>query len=83
VAFLLFSEQIGVFNVYLAKNTFGMDHYEAQSCERCGKDVHCHGDLNCACVDLLIPEHVHDFIGATYDRCLCRACLLKLIAEME
>jgi len=59
-----------------------MNNYEAQTCENCGSDVHCHGDLNCECADLIIPEHVQDFIGATFDRCLCRKCILKLIAEI-
>ncbi|PTN07361.1 cysteine-rich CWC family protein [Mangrovibacterium marinum] len=58
-----------------------MNNYEAQTCESCGNDVHCHGDLNCECADLLIPEHVQDLIGASYDRCLCRKCILKLMAE--
>lgn len=59
-----------------------MNNYEAQTCDNCGNDIYCFGDLSCECADLEIPERVRDYIGATFGRCLCRACILKLVAEM-
>lgn len=60
-----------------------MNNYEAQTCDNCGAEMNCFGDLSCECADLDIPEPVRDYIGATFDRCLCRTCILKLIAEGE
>ncbi len=71
--------QTGVLNSETATK---MNNYEAQTCDNCGAELNCYGDLNCECADLKIPEYVQDFIGVTFDRCLCRKCILKLIAEM-
>ena len=60
-----------------------MNNYEAQTCGNCGREINCCGDLNCECADLNIPEQVQNFIGASFDGCLCRTCILKLVHEME
>lgn len=56
-------------------------NYEHPTCDCCGREIACFGDLTCECADLLIPERVQDYIGATFDRCLCRCCISKLIGE--
>ncbi len=53
-----------------------------QTCDNCGDGINCYGDLTCECANLQIPEKISDYIGATFDRCLCRCCIQKLIVEM-
>ncbi len=55
--------------------------FEPKICPRCGAMVPCTGDLNCWCMKVEVPEKVLDYISATYDGCLCRSCLEKIIEE--
>lgn len=67
---------------FIGRKDTEMKNYEAPSCDNCGAEMTCFGDLNCECADIIIPEHVNDFIAASYDRCLCRKCIFELIEKM-
>ncbi|MFV0377513.1 MAG: cysteine-rich CWC family protein [Mangrovibacterium sp.] len=60
-----------------------MNNHEVQTCENCGTEINCFGGLSCECAGLEIPEAVSDYIGATFDRCLCRTCIMSLAEEMR
>lgn len=46
-------------------------------CPRCGKQFHCSKSAKCWCYEVALPVDALEFIEASYDSCLCPACLLE------
>lgn len=57
-----------------------MPEHEPKRCPRCGNDFECRlGTIHrCQCADIMLGDDMRESIAATYDDCLCRACLLDL-----
>ena len=60
-----------------------MPEHEPKRCPRCGTDFECRlGTIHrCQCADVTLDDDVRESMAATYDDCICRACLLDLAAS--
>ncbi|WP_430974135.1 cysteine-rich CWC family protein [Sunxiuqinia rutila] len=57
--------------------------YEKHACANCGQLIECTRSLSCQCQQITIPETAQDFIAASFDGCLCLACINKIIHQLE
>lgn len=50
-----------------------------ETCPRCGGPFHCGaGEARCDCFDLRLSPELMSLLRASYQRCLCIACLKAL-----